>query len=91
MIQNLKKNKLVILTTHSMEEADALGDKVAIMAKGQLKYVTTRHLRGTARALGLGKPTRSRSPPFLGEEKSALTEAMPSPGYPDNWRRTLHR
>eukprot|EP01125_Pyxidicula_operculata_P020322 TRINITY_DN749_c1_g1_i2.p1 TRINITY_DN749_c1_g1~~TRINITY_DN749_c1_g1_i2.p1 ORF type:complete len:1080 (-),score=261.04 TRINITY_DN749_c1_g1_i2:788-4027(-) len=39
MIQKLKKNRVIILTTHSMEEADVLSDKVAIMAYGKVKVV----------------------------------------------------
>lgn len=52
MIQELKESKVIVLTTHSMEEADVLSDKgfsftftplplltVAIMAKGQVKCV----------------------------------------------------
>ncbi|KAJ3339044.1 ATP-binding cassette sub- A member 1 [Entophlyctis luteolus] len=35
-IENFKKNRAIILTTHSMEEADVLGDRIAIMAHGQL-------------------------------------------------------
>jgi len=46
MIGKLKKDKLVILTTHSMEEADALGDKIAIMSTGHLKCAgTSLHLK----------------------------------------------
>ncbi|ORX64523.1 hypothetical protein K493DRAFT_364895 [Basidiobolus meristosporus CBS 931.73] len=37
LIQDSKENKVIILTTHSMEEADILGDRVAIMSKGKLK------------------------------------------------------
>ena len=37
LIKRLKHNRLVILTTHSMEEADHLGDVVGIMAKGKLR------------------------------------------------------
>lgn len=37
LIQRLKRGKVVILTTHSMEEADALSDKIAILAGGRLK------------------------------------------------------
>ncbi len=33
VIENAKKDKVILLTTHSMEEADILGDKIAIMAK----------------------------------------------------------
>jgi ABC-type multidrug transport system ATPase subunit len=38
-IENFKKNRVIILTTHSMEEADVLGDRIAIMAHGQLLAV----------------------------------------------------
>lgn len=37
MIQRLKTNRVMLLTTHSMEEADALGDKIAIMDSGRLR------------------------------------------------------
>lgn len=39
LIHELKETAAVVLTTHSMEEADALGDRVAIMAGGQLQAV----------------------------------------------------
>ena len=38
-INKFKKERLIILTTHSMEEADVLGEKIAIMAHGKLKCV----------------------------------------------------
>jgi ABC-type multidrug transport system ATPase subunit len=38
LILELKKDKAIILTTHNMEEADVLGDRVAIMAFGKLRY-----------------------------------------------------
>ncbi|KAJ3125721.1 hypothetical protein HK100_010631 [Physocladia obscura] len=37
VIQDLKKDRIVILTTHSMHEADALGDHVCIMHQGRLR------------------------------------------------------
>ncbi|KAJ3089924.1 hypothetical protein HK102_005148 [Quaeritorhiza haematococci] len=37
VIQEMKRNKVVVLTTHSMEEADALGDHVCIMHAGRLR------------------------------------------------------
>jgi ABC-type multidrug transport system ATPase subunit len=33
------KNKSIVLTTHSMEEADALCDRLAIMARGKLRCI----------------------------------------------------
>ncbi|KAK9114185.1 hypothetical protein Syun_020982 [Stephania yunnanensis] len=41
IIENAKKEQASILTTHSMEEADILGDHVAIMAKGKLRCIGT--------------------------------------------------
>ena len=35
---NLQKDRGAILTTHSMEEADALCNRVGIMVKGELRY-----------------------------------------------------
>jgi len=37
-IENFKKGRAIILTTHSMEEADILGDDIAIMALGKLRF-----------------------------------------------------
>ena len=37
MIAKEKKNRCIILTTHFMDEADILGDRVAVMADGQVK------------------------------------------------------
>lgn len=36
-IENAKQGRAIVLTTHSMEEADILGDNVAIMARGRLR------------------------------------------------------
>ena len=36
LLQVEKKNRTVLLTTHFMEEADVLGDRIAIMAKGMV-------------------------------------------------------
>lgn len=41
LIQRLKQNKVVILTTHAMEEADMLADRIAVIVDGKLKCVGT--------------------------------------------------
>ncbi|KAL6583951.1 ATP-binding cassette sub- A member 2 [Orobanche minor] len=41
VIENAKKGRAIILTTHSMEEADILSDRIAIMAKGRLRCIGT--------------------------------------------------
>ncbi|KAJ3328381.1 hypothetical protein HDU76_010049 [Blyttiomyces sp. JEL0837] len=38
-IEKFKRDRVIILTTHSMEEADVLGDRIAIMQKGQVKAI----------------------------------------------------
>jgi ABC-type multidrug transport system ATPase subunit len=41
IIENVKRNRVVILTTHSMLEADSLSDRVAIMAGGRVQVIGT--------------------------------------------------
>jgi len=31
LIKDLKKDRIILLTTHSMEEADALSDRIAVL------------------------------------------------------------
>ncbi|EKX32324.1 hypothetical protein GUITHDRAFT_82405 [Guillardia theta CCMP2712] len=39
VIEAAKQDRCVVLTTHSMEEADILGDRIGIMAKGRLRCI----------------------------------------------------
>jgi ATP-binding cassette subfamily A (ABC1) protein 3 len=41
MLKKHKRDKIVILTTHYMDEADVLGDRIGIMAKGKLMCLGT--------------------------------------------------
>ena len=41
MIEDLKKDRVVILTTHSMEEAEHLGDRIGIMSGGEVTALGT--------------------------------------------------
>jgi ATP-binding cassette subfamily A (ABC1) protein 3 len=36
LIKKYKKGRVIVLTTHFMDEADLLGDRIAVMAKGKL-------------------------------------------------------
>jgi len=38
-IEQFKKNRVIVLTTHSMEEAEVLGDRIAIMAHGRIRAI----------------------------------------------------
>ena len=37
LLKKKKEGRVIILTTHFMDEADQLGDRIAIMAKGDVK------------------------------------------------------
>ena len=39
MIRSYRQDRIIILTTHFMDEADILGDRIAIMAEGKLRCV----------------------------------------------------
>ncbi|KAJ3687336.1 hypothetical protein LUZ61_016500 [Rhynchospora tenuis] len=41
IIEDAKKGRAIVLTTHSMEEADILSDRIAIMAKGKFRCIGT--------------------------------------------------
>ncbi|KAG0346976.1 hypothetical protein BG004_000386 [Podila humilis] len=46
IINRVKLNRTIVLTTHSMEEADILSDKIAIMNSGHLRCIgTSLHLK----------------------------------------------
>jgi len=36
MLKKNKKDKIIIMTTHYMDEADILGDSIAIMSEGKI-------------------------------------------------------
>ena len=37
MLKQYKKDRIIILTTHYMDEADILGDRVCILAEGEVQ------------------------------------------------------
>ncbi|KAI1301015.1 hypothetical protein EDD11_005871 [Mortierella claussenii] len=41
LMQDSKPGRAILLTTHSMEEADALSDRIAILSKGELQTLGT--------------------------------------------------
>ncbi|XP_027928069.1 ABC transporter A family member 1 isoform X2 [Vigna unguiculata] len=65
LIKKIKKGRIILLTTHSMDEADELGDRIAIMANGSLKCCGSslflKHYYGVGYTLTLVKsaPTAS--------------------------------
>ena len=48
MIKKMKKGRVVLLTTHAMEEADALADRIAVMCDGEISCIgTSLYLKNT--------------------------------------------
>jgi len=41
MIKEMKNNRSVILTTHAMEEADILSDRIIVVSDGKLRAIGT--------------------------------------------------
>ena len=41
LVDRVKQSRAIVLTTHSMEEADILGDRIGIMVRGRLQCVGT--------------------------------------------------
>ncbi|CAG8559370.1 9156_t:CDS:10, partial [Ambispora gerdemannii] len=45
-LSEYKKGRIILLTTHSMEEADLLGDRIAIMSRGKIRAIgNSTHLK----------------------------------------------
>ncbi|XP_061362601.1 ABC transporter A family member 1 isoform X1 [Gastrolobium bilobum] len=65
LIKKIKKGRIILLTTHSMDEADELGDRIAIMANGSLKCCGSslflKHHYGVGYTLTLVKVSPSAS------------------------------
>lgn len=72
MLKNYRRDKIIILTTHYMDEADILGDRIGIMAKGKMMCLGTslflKQKFGTGYKLTMVKATKSKNKllaPFL--------------------------
>ena len=66
MLKQNKQGKIIILTTHYMDEADILGDRICIMAEGKIKccgsslFLKNRY--GVGYNLVIAKKTRDPAP-----------------------------
>ncbi|CAN1262525.1 ABC transporter A family member 2 [Linum perenne] len=82
VIQEAKKGRAIILTTHSMEEADVLGDRISIMAKGRLRCIGTsirlksRFGTGFVTNVSFGEVAGGHSPINQPVDNSAQHEAV---------------
>jgi ATP-binding cassette subfamily A (ABC1) protein 3 len=66
MLKENKNGKIIILTTHYMDEADILGDRICIMADGKIKccgsslFLKNRY--GVGYNLVIAKKSRDNAP-----------------------------
>lgn len=66
MLKRNKAGKIIILTTHYMEEADILGDRIAIMAEGEVQCTGSslflKNRYGVGYNLVVAKSSRDEAP-----------------------------
>lgn len=85
MLKEAKKDRIIILTTHYMDEADILGDRIGIMSAGKVTCLGTsmflKHKFGVGYTMTVVKQTSLKNKsvlPFLrrnlGPEVKKLTE-----------------
>jgi ATP-binding cassette subfamily A (ABC1) protein 3 len=80
MLKKYKRDKIVILSTHHMDEADILGDRIAIISEGNVKctgsslYLKNRY--GVRYNLIISKKDRSQLPEVDKFIKARLSDAI---------------
>ena len=69
LLKEYKKGRVILLTTHYMQEADILGDRIGIIAKGTLTCLGTSHFLknkfGTGYDLNIVKSDASKDSRIL--------------------------
>jgi len=82
-VSQTRKDSAVVLTTHSMEEADALCSRIVIQASGQVRCIGTpqelKEWYGIGLELGirLESPTKAELAKWAGERNLPLEETIP--------------
>ncbi|KAJ3273832.1 hypothetical protein HDV01_003810 [Terramyces sp. JEL0728] len=81
IINEARENKTIILTTHSMEEAEALCQRIAIMAKGRLRCIADQ--TRLKELYGSGYKIYTNSVPENTEAVAKFIESI----LPDGWSK----
>eukprot|EP00521_Asterionellopsis_glacialis_P007753 CAMPEP_0195283366 /NCGR_PEP_ID=MMETSP0707-20130614/1928_1 /TAXON_ID=33640 /ORGANISM="Asterionellopsis glacialis, Strain CCMP134" /LENGTH=1953 /DNA_ID=CAMNT_0040342525 /DNA_START=72 /DNA_END=5933 /DNA_ORIENTATION=+ len=100
VIRQYREGRTIILTTHFMDEADILGDRIAIMAAGQLRCsgssLFLKKSYGVGYQLTIEKNSRQGGaanmldkPETATLDKVDIVTAMPSGGNIDNQLRSI--
>ena len=79
VLQTMKEGRSIMLTTHFMEEADVLGDRIAIMSEGQVKCTGSpmflKSNLGAGFSLTITKDSNTESEPILKLVRKIVTES----------------
>eukprot|EP01064_Diplonema_japonicum_P009611 TRINITY_DN17087_c0_g1_i1.p1 TRINITY_DN17087_c0_g1~~TRINITY_DN17087_c0_g1_i1.p1 ORF type:complete len:1544 (+),score=393.35 TRINITY_DN17087_c0_g1_i1:77-4708(+) len=78
VIKHVAKKRTVVLTTHSMEEVDALSSRIAIMKSGGLQCVGTPQEIRSALSRGYTIAVSVQNPDRLGMVIGSLQQSFPS-------------
>lgn len=94
VIRRYRKNRTIILTTHHMDEADVLGDTIAIMAQGRLRCCGSslflKKKFGVGYQLSIEKKVGFHHPNNRGRDSDIEKDASSAPAYDDtNYDETL--
>jgi ATP-binding cassette, subfamily A (ABC1), member 3 len=87
MLREYKAGRIIMLTTHYMDEADVLGDRIGIMNKGRLTTLGSslflKNRFGVGYNLNLVRESKERAEDFdsfikqkLGEESRCLSQVQ---------------
>ena len=79
VLQTMKEGRSIMLTTHFMEEADVLGDRIAIMSEGQVKCsgspMFLKSNLGAGFSLTITKDAETESEPILRHIRQIVAES----------------
>eukprot|EP00660_Eupelagonema_oceanica_P017536 gene17536-22614_t len=83
LLKKIKEGRTVLLTTHFMDEADLLGDSIAIMHKGSLPYWGSSLFLKSRLGVGYSlKVAGAPGRPVNGKELQEMIESKIRPAAP---------
>jgi ATP-binding cassette subfamily A (ABC1) protein 3 len=89
LLRRSKKNRVIVLTTHFMDEADFLGDRVAIMDQGEIKCCGTslflKNRYGVGYSLSLSKAPNFQQAAVASLVKATVGQAVALKTLPANF------
>ena len=77
-LKNYQKNKIILITTHSLEEAEYLGDRIGIMSDGQFICCGTSSFLKSKYPCGFNINLLVNSDKFTEEKKNKIFEGIKS-------------